>query len=216
VKEPSAITVEAVRLRLSELSQPAAVLVAARVLVSLGYEQVETVPRGGRRGLFGLGGVDLIARRGGELSRPLVLAQVRRYTLQRHFVDELRGALLRKGASEGIAFTTERATTAAYRAAEEYRGRSVRIVDGEEFARHAVAAGVGIRVSDQGTPEVDGEYFDRLESRVPRARKPEPALVCRVELAGPFATVPPPEPPRPDWLALLAALALLALLLLSA
>ncbi|MGV3615153.1 MAG: restriction endonuclease [Fimbriimonas sp.] len=164
MKEPSAVTVEAMRLRLSDLAQPAAVLVASRVLISLGYEDVETVSRGGRRGLFGLGGVDLVARRGGELSRPLVLAQVRRYTLQRHFVDELRGALQRKGAAEGIIFCTEKATTAAYRAADEYRGRAIRLVDGEEFARHAIGAQVGIQVDSDGNPEVDGAYFDRLES----------------------------------------------------
>lgn len=164
MKEPSAVTVEAIRQRLAGLSQPAAVLIASRVLVSLGYEDVETVARGGRRGIFGLGGVDLVARRAGELSRPLVLAQVRRYTLQRHFVDELRGALQRKGANEGIVFSTEKATTAAYRAADEYRGRAVRLIDGEEFARHVVGARVGILVDEDGYPQPDHAYFDRLEA----------------------------------------------------
>ena len=206
MKEPSALTVEQMRLRLSELGQPAAVLVAARVLMSIGYEEVETVPRGGRRGLDGLGGVDLIARRVGELSRPLVLAQVRRYTLQRHFVDELRGALQRKGANEGIVFSTERATTAAYRSADEYRGRAIRLIDGEEFAQHVIGAQVGIILDDQGHPSVDAAYFDRLDAELgPRPEKPgHPVIRVTVSvLSG-------KRKKGGTWLAALAALGVLA------
>ena len=84
------------------------------------------------------GGYDLRMYLPTRLTRGLVIAQVKQYreTVPRSFVDELRGAMLRLGASQGLLVTTGAFSASAIEAAQSAQHAApVRLMDGSELAR---------------------------------------------------------------------------------
>lgn len=170
-----------VRARISELSQEALTLLVQRVLISLGYGNVRLQRYSG--------GVDLVAEDRTELGPEKVLVTIKRYTLHRRFVDELRGAMLRRHAPRGIAVTTEDIPQAAVLASACYPGRPVRLVGGKELASLCIGARLGVKEDAEGNLALDEGWFTRLEEH---ARKPKRK---RPTACGPGGGEPLPEGP---------------------
>ena len=125
--------------RLLSMPFPAFTQAVARLLETLGYANVEAMKamHGKGKGRNAHGGYDLRMYLPTRLTRGLVLAQVKQYreTVPRSFVDELRGAMLRLGASQGLLVTTGAFSTSAIEAAQAAQyAAPVRLMDGQELA----------------------------------------------------------------------------------
>ena len=126
--------------RLLDMPFPAFTQTVSRLLESLGYANVEAMkPMHGRgKGRNAHGGYDLRMYLPTRLTRGLVIAQVKQYreTVPRSFVDELRGTMLRLGASQGLLVTTGAFSASAIEAAQAAQyAAPVRLMDGQELAR---------------------------------------------------------------------------------
>lgn len=111
----------------------------ARLLESLGYEQVSFMKpmhlRG--KGRNAHGGYDIRAFLPSRLSRTMVIVQLKQYQrpLPRLGVDELRGTMVRVGASHGLLVTTGVVSVAAKDAVQAGQyAAPVRLIDGTELA----------------------------------------------------------------------------------
>ena len=146
--------------RLLSMPFPAFTQTVSGLLESLGYASVEAMkPMHGRgKGRNAHGGYDLRMYLPTRLTCGLVIAQVKQYreTVPRSFVDELRGTMLRLGASQGLLVTTGAFSASAIEAAQAAQyAAPVRLMDGQELARllhahpHAVQANTA--QTDMGT-----------------------------------------------------------------
>ncbi len=98
----------------------------------------------------------------------MTLVQVKQYRtpVSRRFVDELRGAMLRTGAQQGLLLTTSSFYGPAYTAVHEEGAEGiapVRLVDGEELLNLLIKHRLGVRESDSVHPEVDVDFFEYLK-----------------------------------------------------
>jgi len=145
--EDNLVLIEQLRKRLERLSYLALALIAQRVFRELGLSSVKLLGRRYLRGRTKTGGADMDATVETNIGRHGVLIQVKRYTrpVPRHFVDELRGVMLRVHAPQAIILATSSFSRAARKAAGEYLGRPIRLIDGSELARMMVARRIGIR-----------------------------------------------------------------------
>jgi hypothetical protein len=112
----------------------------ARMLETLGYANVQAMKamHGHGKGRNAHGGYDLRMFTPTRLARGLVIAQVKQYrsSVPRSFVDELRGTMLRLGATQGLLITTGTFSASAVEAAQSAQHAApVRLVDGQELAR---------------------------------------------------------------------------------
>lgn len=126
--------------RLLDMPFPAFTQTVARLLEGLGYANVEAMkPMHGKgKGRNAHGGYDLRMYLPTRLTRGLVIAQVKQYMepVPRSFVDELRGTMLRLGASQGLLVTTGAFSASAIEAAQAAQyAAPVRLMDGQELAR---------------------------------------------------------------------------------
>ncbi len=108
--------------------------VMKRLLYKSGYLSVHLIGRNRRPDLKPTGGLDLSARSVTELTSVLTIAQVKQYrgAVPRRFVDELRGAMLRLGAEQGLLLTLSRLSRAARAAATESKLAPIKLIEGEE------------------------------------------------------------------------------------
>lgn len=149
----------------------------ADLLTALGYEDVRPVARGGKNGKNRSGGIDLEGWvRVGATRRPIV-AQVKQIDLQervpRRYLDEVRGAALRIGATEALLLTTG---TFSYLVLEQIERQQralasnvppmvpVQCVDGEKLAGLLIQHKIGI-LREENIERVDYAYFSRLSER---------------------------------------------------
>src|SRR5690242_7335825 len=104
VPAPSRMTHQQLRNRLLTLPFPEYARCLAHLLTKLGYEDVRLMGATHARGRNAHGGFDLQATAQHGLTRSLLLSQVKQYRqpVPRSFVDELRGAMLRQGAQQGL------------------------------------------------------------------------------------------------------------------
>ena len=108
-----------------------------------------------------MGGLDIEASLDVGLGRSRVIAQVKQYDrpVPRAFVDELRGAMVRHGAQQGLLFTSATFSHAARDAAAMGAyAMPIRLVDGGELSRLLKAKEVPIR-ADAARPEPDRPYL---------------------------------------------------------
>ena len=122
---------------LLELSFPEFAHSLACLLARMGYKDVQLMGVTGGRGRNAYGGFDLQATARHGLTRSLLLAQVKQYRhpVPRSFVDELRGAMLRHGAQQGLLITTSAFSPAARDAAASAQHiLPLRLVEGRELA----------------------------------------------------------------------------------
>jgi len=116
------------------------------LLASKGYKEVRIVGCQNWRGRSNYGGIDIVARMEAQMTHSLVLVQVKQSgPVQRRFVDELRGAMLRHGASQGIIVSTGEFSRAALDSAQMFPGRPVRLISGKDLAPMFIRAGLGVR-----------------------------------------------------------------------
>jgi hypothetical protein len=161
---------------------PVFVCSIARLLVHLGYQEVAIKKplHGSGRGRNSQGGLDIEAYRIDGLSRLRVIVQVKQHAhpVPRSFVDELRGAMVRHGALQGLLFTAGTFSPTA-RLAALYATNSlpVRLIDGAELARLLTAKEVPIRADtsrmypDRPRPTHDGAV-DPLAPSAPLSKAP--------------------------------------------
>lgn len=127
-----------VRERLLEMAFPECAACVARLLTQLGYRNVRQMGPLYQRGRNMHGGMDLSAEQGQGLTMSKVIVQVKQYreAVPRAYVDELRGAMLRVGADQGMLITTSEFAPAAVMAAlAAQHAAKVRLVDGAELVR---------------------------------------------------------------------------------
>lgn len=114
------------------------------------------------------GGLDLAALSHTDLATSLTLVQAKQYKgpVPRRFVDELRGAMHRLGADQGLLVTTSHFSALARDAASQSHLRPVRLVDGPRLAALLSTRGLGVTGPDRREP--DAGYFEELEERARR------------------------------------------------
>lgn len=143
------------------------------LLNSQGLREVTIVGNMHWRGRSEFGGMDIRAWRPADHGRQLTLVQVKHpeekaIALQRRFVDELRGVMLREGATHGMIITTGTVAKPAERVADRYPRLPVQLINGQQLARVMVRRGLGVRFQPlpiNSIPElvIDELFFERLE-----------------------------------------------------
>ncbi len=140
-----------------------------QLLVSLGYADVKLMGcRAGSRKTTH-GGLDVQAYTEMGLTRLSIVAQVKQYTqpVPRRFVDELRGAMLRAGAGQGILITTSTFSQAAKKAVMVDRTAPIRIIEGQELVSLLIQNRIcAIQYSENGFT-IDIPAFNQLRERFP-------------------------------------------------
>lgn len=151
------VVLEQLREQLLELSTPAFEHIVARLLRVCGYGDVQVLE--GCKG-----GADLSASTSSGLSQTVTLVQAKQYRspVSRRFVDELRGAMLRTGAQQGVLLTTSTFYLPAYRAMWKDCPLPVRLVDGPELLSLLLTHGLGVTTSAAGRLKIDHGYFAQL------------------------------------------------------
>lgn len=136
-----------------------------RLLYKSGYVSVQMIGRNHRRGRTPKGGLDLTARSNTELSSSLTIAQLKQYkrVVSRRFVDELRGAMLRLGAGQGLLLTMSKFSQVAHDAARESTVAPVTLIEGEEILDLLFAYRIGV-VNRNGVWELDDSYLNNLKT----------------------------------------------------
>ena len=137
---------ERVRLDLIALPFPDYVARVALLMSRMGYSEVQPLGPLHEKGRNAHGAHDIRAVHARGLTRSAVIAQAKQYSqpVPRNFVDELRGAMLRTGAQQGLLFTTSEFAPSAVEAAQAgQHAAPVRLVAGEEMARLMLSHGIG-------------------------------------------------------------------------
>ena len=164
---------EQLREHLLRLDVPAFEAFIAQLLGSLGYTNVQVKRavhcvwtgerRRSRKGRNRHGGVDLQAYSQSELSHTLTIVQVKQYRqpVSRRFVDELRGAMLRNRAQQGLLITTSTFSDSARDAAQENPLLPVMLVDGEQLLALLFSQHLGVQ---QEMWSLDANFFKRFDA----------------------------------------------------
>lgn len=160
------------------LSFPAYCALIRLLLSRCGYSTVRALDPGatasasGRR-TSGEGGLDLLAFAHTDLATFLSAVGVKtgRIPLGRRFVDELRGAMSRVGAEQGLLFTTATISAKTWQVAGASGLSPVHLVDGQRLARMLIERRIGVRPIRDGW-EFDARFFEALEERAQRPLKP--------------------------------------------
>jgi hypothetical protein len=157
---------------LQSLPFPVFVCSIARLLVHLGYQQV-SIKRplhGTGKGRNSLAGLDIEAYLNDGLARTRVIVQVKQHQhcVPSSCVDQLRGAMVRHHALQGLLFTAGTFSRAAREAAATSQSLPVRLVEGAELARLLKAQEVPIRADTSSVPLDVPRPLQGLKETVPR------------------------------------------------
>lgn len=171
---------EQLRVRLSALSYLAFAIAVSMLLKRLGYTDIPYPSRRFYRGPNALGGVDLVARQHTHLTVLPVLIQLKQVHHQRpvsrHFIDALRGALLREGVPLGISISTVGFSAEAIAAANRFPGRPIRLIPGHELGQLAADLRLGVvevehPITGERSLILDEVWFLQLEAYCERLRE---------------------------------------------
>lgn len=164
--------------QLLELSIQSYEQLIAQVLRAVGYENVRVLrdPRPSRRSHKGRnrhGGYDITALVSTEFNTQPVLIQVKQYerAISRRFVDELRGALLRTQARQGVLITTSTFAPRARQAASEDHIGPIHLIDGAGLHELLVRYHLGVGENRRGRLYIQKRFFRRLEQFLPTEPK---------------------------------------------
>jgi len=170
---------------------------AGLALRASGYRDVQ-VRRTGKDGRNRDGGWDMDANfRAGLLSMKAI-AQVKQYDgvpVQKRYVDELRGSMLRSGAHQGILITLSTFSEAAKAAAACGTIAPVHLIDGEELTEVLIAHGIGVAEGGRGSLRIDKRFFGGLED--PGQGRREPASDSRSLVT--IVVIQANRPARIEW-----------------
>ena len=141
------------------------------LLTRMGYREVSVKSRTKTRQFTSHGGHDMeaVAKIGLTSTRLLLQAKQYRRPVSRRFVDELRGTMLREGASQGLLISTSLFSEVAKRAALS-TASSIHLLDGEALANAMIRHGVGVRIREglkRKRLSLDHAYFETLTTRFP-------------------------------------------------
>lgn len=164
---PEELLLKQLERHLSALPYRAFLILVSDLLPKLGYTNVVFSGRKHKRGRSKSGGRDLEAYSETQVMATQTLVVAKQYRLQRRFIDELRGTMLRLGTPAGLVFTTKPLWKSAIDAARAFRGRPIRVIGGREFALLLIEHRIGVkpRWSSPLNPqsfEIDREFFLRL------------------------------------------------------
>ncbi len=142
----------------------------AHLLRASGYEDVKIlrdhrVKRRSHKGRTKHGGVDITAKIKAEFGVTTVLVQVKQYKrpVSRRFVDELRGALLRTQARQGLLITTSHFAPGARKAALEDHIGPVHLIDGTHLRDLLINYRLGVKRDKRGGWRLHPRFFRRLD-----------------------------------------------------
>ncbi len=159
------------RQRLLALEYPSFARCLCVLLEALGYEEARPAGRQEWKGYNrpGGGGYDLEAVLPGGLAPRLAVAQIKQFdglNVHQRSVDELRGACLRRGATEAVLITTSAFSQVVRKRAAELGASGtlvapVRLIDGKELLGQLIRHRLGVRETDVRERAHGGSY--RLE-----------------------------------------------------
>ena len=182
---------------LQQMPFPLFARMVADLLQSLGYEEVSFMKpmhlRG--KGRNAHGGYDIRAFLSSKLSRSMVIAQLKQYRrpLPRLGVDELRGTMVRVGASHGLLITSGTVSPSAREAVQAGQHIApVRLIDGTELAR--LLAEQGTARSPHRAPAPTSSLPPRKSAKPCDQACDGNSLAVRIDV-----TLVPGEPARPRW-----------------
>lgn len=182
------------------LSTSAFEQLVAHLLRACGYQDVQVLGAGSRTSstdFFPLrsprpslalsGGADLRAATTQGLARTVTIVQAKQYRrpVSRRFVDELRGAMLRSEAQQGLLLTTSTFNGPAY-AAAQYGPLPIHLIEGSELLELLMAHRIGVEVRPSGRWHIDTEFWKQLQQesdqalrrpaspQTPSTRRPQP------------------------------------------
>jgi len=182
---------DALQARLQSLSYGAFCLLVRHVLYQSGYTSVHAVGRlyrpdalprpGGTQFNPHHGGLDLIALSHTDLATSLTLVQVKQYQqpVPRRYIDEMRGAMDRLGAEQGLIVSSGRFAGLARDAAAIPHLRPVTPMDGWLLVTTMLTrrVGYGITGGSASKPaskhhwKLDTEFFNDFEERCRRLER---------------------------------------------
>jgi restriction system protein len=164
--QSQAATRQALRHRLEDMEFAAFERIMKSLLYKSGYLSVHLIGRNYKRGRTPRGGLDMTARSVTELSSSLTIAQVKQYkrTVSRRFVDELRGAMLRLGAGQGLLLTMSKFSKVAHEAARDTPVAPITLIEGEEILDLLFAYRIGVALQSR-IWQLDEKYLDFLQER---------------------------------------------------
>lgn len=166
----------ALQQRLSALPYPAYTRLVRRLLMESGYAGVRGMKSALAPHAPQPGGFDLIAFFHTDLSTHLTAIQIKqpRQVVGRRYVDELRGAMLRLGAEQGLIVVTGEFSQVAREAAALPTFLPISLLDGLDLAARLLERGEGVCIKRLPTRpgeavewEVDEAFFARLEEAPP-------------------------------------------------
>lgn len=125
----------------------------------------ERISASGRR-YSGEGGLDLLAFAHTDLTTFVSAVGIKtgRIPLGRRYVDELRGAVSRVGAEQGLLFTTATISHKTREVAEQAGLPPVHLFDGEALAGLLIERRIGVQ-SLKGMWVFDSSFFEALDER---------------------------------------------------
>ena len=159
--------------RLSALPYPAYTRLVRRLLMESGYAGVRGMKSALAPHAPQPGGFDLIAFFHTDLATHLTAIQIKqpRQVVGRRYVDELRGAMLRLGAEQGLIVVTGEFSQAAREAPSLPTFLPIRLLGGLDLAARLLDRGEGVCIKRLPTRpgetvewEVDQGFFARLEA----------------------------------------------------
>jgi len=151
---------------LQEMDYAAFEQIIKRLLYKSGYVTVQFVGRTSKRGRTPKGGLDLTARSITDISSVLTIVQIKQYerVVSRRFVDELRGAMLRLGAEQGLLVTLSKFSKVAHAAALESNVAPIKLVEGNEVLDLLFIYRIGV-LEEADKWKLDTSYLDRLPGK---------------------------------------------------
>lgn len=156
--------------RLRSLPYPAYCHLVRQLLRRGGYSSIQSLGIGAKRKTVGHGGVDMLAVAHTGVATILTAIQAKQYkgTVPRRFIDELRGAMPRFGAEQGLIVVTGSFSRTARAVAEDPKLAPVRLVGGWELVELLVEQRLGLQRARRGQEvgwSFDAGYFATLEEQ---------------------------------------------------
>ncbi len=153
------------------LSFPTYCALVRLLLVRCGYSTVRALHSDTAEG----GGIDLLAFCHTDLSTFVTAVSIKtgRVPVTRRLADEMRGAMQRANAEQGLIFATGSFSCRTRRVAHMPYLASLRLIDGETLAVLLIERGIGVRRKSEGRGEwqFDSRFFEQLERRASRLRE---------------------------------------------
>lgn len=130
-----------------------------RLLIEMGYRDVEVTKASGDGGVDVVGKIEL----GITSIREVVQAKRHSRTIQRTVLDALRGSLFRFGAVRGTIITTSRFARGAEETALELGAPPITLIDGDKLIDLLIEHEVGVRKRRLDALHMDEDAFSGLE-----------------------------------------------------